>query len=90
MGILVFSIANSDVPWFALPQIATGAPLHLRRLSGPNQSGSAATVEVCDTCDGPCRTIDTDVESLVWTGMVLRFTNLAAFEGVAVARLAYW
>ena len=85
------AIANSAVPWFAKPQISEGSSFHLKRLKdhqiSPRDLGKVATVELCDTCEGPCQIMDSASEWPVSNGMVLRFTNLNAREGVTVTRL---
>ena len=46
-----------------------------------------ATVEACDTCQGPCRLIEIGTQLQVSNGTVLRFTNLTAPDGASVATL---
>jgi hypothetical protein len=48
-----------------------------------------ATIEACDTCQGPCRVVDFASELQVANGTVLRFTNLTAPEGATAAWLGY-
>jgi hypothetical protein len=85
------AIANSAVPWFAKPQISEGSSFHLKRLRDyrtlTSYLGMVAMVELCDTCEGPCQIMDSTSEWPVSNGMVLRFTNLNAREGVTVTRL---
>jgi hypothetical protein len=88
---LIFSITNSDVPWFAMPRIAQGGSFRVRQvpytLNPPLTM--AATIEVCDNCQGPCRVIDIGEQLQVSNGTILRFTNLVAPEGATAAWLAY-
>jgi hypothetical protein len=81
-------IANSPVPWFVKPQIPGQASFSMRNASYPG-SDTAATVEVCDTCQGPCRIIKLTYESEVSDGMVLRFTNLDGPDGASLTRMGY-
>ena len=93
----VVAIANSAVPWFAKPQISEGSSFHLQRWRDykvptwqlKRDLGMVATVELCDTCQGPCQVMDSDSEWAVSNGMVLRFTNLNAREGITVTWLGH-
>jgi hypothetical protein len=84
---LVFVIADSAVPWFATLEPTLGSTVRLaldpRRPFGER----TATVEACDTCQGPCRPIDATSDIEVSSRVVLRFSNLASFEGATVVRL---
>ena len=82
---LTVVMPNSAEPWFAMPQIPSGDSFRLGRLPdtyGQSYNEMLATVEVCDTCQGPCRIIDSNSETQVSNGMILRFTNLSAVGGV--------
>jgi hypothetical protein len=83
------AIANSDVPWFAMPEMPGSTSFTLTNRSYPNAEATAATVEVCDTCEGPCRTLALLSEAQISNGMVLRFTNLTALDGATQNRLDY-
>ena len=82
-------IANSAVPWFAMPQIPGSASFSITNRSYPESGMTAATVEACDTCQGPCRIIDLLSEAQMSSGMVLRFTNLTSTDGATRTRLDY-
>jgi hypothetical protein len=86
---LIISIADTTVPWFAIPQIRPGQTVPMQRLSDDpkNPTKMFATVELCETCLGPCLPLNS--ESYVMPQMVLRFTNLVAPEGATVIRLGY-
>jgi hypothetical protein len=88
---LILSMANTAVPWFAVPQIRTGKSVPMQRLpDNPyHPTTMVATVEVCNTCQGSCLILDSASELQVLPGMVLRFTNLTAPEGATVIRLSY-
>jgi hypothetical protein len=72
-----------------MPQIPGSASFSITNRSYPESGLTAATVEVCDTCQGPCRIIDLLSEAQVSSGMVLRFTNLTATDGATRTRLDY-
>jgi hypothetical protein len=85
-------IANADVPWFAMPQLVGAGSFRFSRLPDipfPAMRKMVATVEACDSCQGPCILIDSASGADVSAGMVLRFTNLADPEGATVTQLAY-
>jgi len=89
---LTVVIANGAEPWFAMPQIPTGNSFRLRRLPdsyGQSYQSMIATVEACDTCQGPCQIIDSESQTQVSNGMVLRFTNLTALDGVTNTGIFY-
>jgi hypothetical protein len=86
---LRLAIANSAAPWFAMPQMPGRTSFTLTNRSYPDAEATAATVEVCDTCEGPCRTLALLSETQISNGMVLRFTNLTSPDGASQNRLDY-
>ena len=90
---LVFSIANSAVPWFVKLQFSGGEQLDLKRELDNSTMGEpmvGATVEACDSCQGPCHVVGTGATLRASSGTVLRFTNLTAPDGATVAILGTW
>jgi hypothetical protein len=88
---LVIGIGDSAAPWFAVPKIPAGKSLHLSPYP-PDQrpfGQVSATLDLCDTCQGPCQSLASRSDLELSNGMVLRFGTLSSFEGATVTRLMY-
>jgi hypothetical protein len=89
----VFSIANSAEAVYVKLQFDEGDVLDLKRELDHSTSAetmAGATVEVCDSCQGPCHVVDYGAPLRVSNGTVLRLTNVTGPMGSTVAILGTW
>lgn len=86
---IIVVIANSAQPWFAKIKPTEGYSFQVAPYpTNQHPAGEIpATVEVCESCQGPCHRLDSSSEFQVTKETILRFTNLSSFEGATVARM---